>query len=53
MKNGIVETVHGDYISLKLIGRIIPESKSNTAVCKDFSGNRIAVIPWPNGNPNE
>jgi hypothetical protein len=50
LQNGLFQTINGDYVSASLIGRIIPNRKAGTAVCKDKNGNRIAILRWPKDN---
>lgn len=54
LSNGLFQTIGGEYIAASVIGRIIPNRKNGTAVCKDKFGNRIAVIRWnqENGGSN-
>jgi len=47
LENGLFQTISGDYIAASIIGRIIPNRKHGTAVCKDKNGNRIAILRWP------
>jgi hypothetical protein len=50
LNNGLFQTINGDYIAASIIGRIIPNRKNGTAVCKDKNGNRIAILRWPKDN---
>lgn len=45
--NGLFQAIDGSYVSASMIGKIFPDRKAGTAVCKDRSGNRIAIIFWP------
>lgn len=47
LSNGLFQTISGEYIAASVIARIIPDRKSDTAVCKDKFGNRVAILRWP------
>jgi hypothetical protein len=42
---GLFQTINGEYIAASIIGRIIPNRKNGTAVCKDKHGNRLGACP--------
>lgn len=47
LNHGLLQTIDGEYIAASIVGRIIPNRKNGTAVCKDRNGNRLAVLRWP------
>ncbi len=47
LSNGLLQTIDGEYIAASIVGRIIPNRKNGTAVCKDKHGNRLAILRWP------
>lgn len=45
-KNGLLEMRDGQFISVSVIGRIIPDEEKRIAVVKDKHGNRVGILDW-------
>ncbi|WKJ91342.1 hypothetical protein QZJ86_04225 [Methylomonas montana] len=45
-KNGLLEMRDGQFISVSIIGRIIPDEEKRIAVVKDKHGNRVGILDW-------